>query len=278
MTDPLDHTESGAPEREPEQGKAEPRVTPPEIACPVCHRFVPSPAPELCPHCQAPIETILAILRIADLSLEEAMRDLRIGDIDAVERRLSTVRVSSKAHRLRVEAVQAMLDRLKGNPSASLARVRAVREAIAEPDEELLALVMEIEKSALEDQQALAQCCEHYNFALFQARRGHYEEARQAACRALGYVPHHAPTHALLGKIQIALREDDDARYHLERALAVDPSSRSASRALARMSGFRMPNAIVEMFRTRKVSAGWIGSVLIVLALIILALSALLSR
>jgi tetratricopeptide (TPR) repeat protein len=217
------------------------------------------------------------LLRTADLSIEEAVRDLNIGDLESVERRLQLVKATSREHRLKAEIVRAMLDRLKGDPTTALARLRAVREKIDPSDTELIELVDTVELSAIKDQEALSACCEHYNFALFQARRGHYEEARAAAGRALGWVPHHAPTHALLGKVHYLLGEHDPATYHLERALAVDPTNRSASRLLGRM---RQAGSIqgLRLERIRSLLSDNIVAIFVVLALILLGLAALLAR
>ena len=277
----FEHPDDIAPEagkEEPLQvGSTETRSASPEVACPVCHRVMPAPPPEICPHCQAPIHQINALLRTADLSIEEAVRDLNIGDLDSVERRLQLVKATSREHRLKAEIVQAMLDRLKGDPTTALARLRAVREKIDPSDTELIELVDTVELSALKDQEALSACCEHYNFALFQARIGHYEEARAAAGRALGWVPHHAPAHALLGKVHYLLGEQDPAAYHLERALAVDPTNRSASRLLGRMrqaSSF----SILKVEKIKGFLRENLVSIFVVLALLTLALAALLAR
>jgi tetratricopeptide (TPR) repeat protein len=252
-----------------------------EILCPVCRRALTIPIPELCPHCMAPIQPIMAVLRVADLSVEEAMRDLRSGELETVAQRLALVKLSSKAHRLRAEIIQAKLDRLMGDPGKALARIRAIRDELGEnpdADLELAPTITEVESQALDDQRALASCCEHYNFALFQAKRGHLEEARSAANQALGYVPHHAPSHLLLAKTHFALRESDDAKYHLERALQLNPSDVSGSRFMARMNRLAMQSPI-EWLRTRKwLTSRWVGPIFILLILIFLGLAALLNR
>ena len=258
--------------------QAESPTAPVEVACPICHRLIPAPAPELCPHCQAPIEPVLAVLRIADLSLSEAMRDLRIGDLESVSRRLALIRTTSKAHRARAEAVQAMVERLDGKPETALARIRALRDFADQDDEELLEMLDQTEGLAYEDQSALALCCEHYNFALFQAKRGHFEESREAAGRALQLVPHHGPAHALLAKIEFALRNEDAARYHIERALAIDPSNASASRFLAGMGREELPNPLAGIMKYQPLFMRWIGPIVVVLILAIIALSILLTR
>jgi len=255
------------------------RDTPPDdISCPVCDRLVPPPAPETCPHCQAPIHTIFALLKTVELSLREAMRDIGIGRLDDAERRLEFVSATSKSHRLRVEVIRAIIERVRGNPQAALERLKAVKDRIEEVDETLIDLLEEAERHALEDQEALAACCEHYNFGLFQAGKGHYEESRKSLRRALDLVPHHAPSHALIGKIQVALQDYDDARYHLGRALASDPTNVSASRMLARLGRRDRLNPLEylrDLFVTNRALA---GPVLVIVILAVIAIAALLSR
>jgi tetratricopeptide (TPR) repeat protein len=252
-----------------------------EISCPVCHRGMALPIPELCPSCQAPIQAIMSVIRVADLSIQEAIRDLRIGDLDSVSRRLALVRVTSKAHRLKAEVIQAMLDRLKGDPASALARLGSIRDQIPElplPDDELAWWVAEAEEKALEDLQSMALCCEHYNFALFQAKRGHLEEARDSAMRALEHIPHHGPSHLLLAKTHFALRENIDAKYHLNRALASDPSDVSATRLLARINRATIANPLDLIHKSGWLRSKWTGPGLVVILLILLGLAALLSR
>ena len=205
--------------------KPEPDVAPEEMSCPVCERLIPSPAPETCPHCQAPIRVILALLNTADLSLAEAMRDIRSGDLKSASRRLELVKTTSRSHRLHIEIIQAVIDRLSGHPDTALARLKTVEEKFTEepPEKKFITLLEAVRYQCVRDQDALAACCEHYNFALFEARRGHFEESRRSLIEALNEVPWHSDSHALMGKVLLGLREPDDAQYHLRRALVDDP-------------------------------------------------------
>lgn len=251
---------------------------PPGMACPVCDRLVSLPPPQLCPHCQAPIESITALLRVADVSLEEAGRDLSTGDLDSVARRLDFVRITSKRHRLKVEVLGAILMRLRGDPQGALARLAAIGEKLEEEDEGLRGTVDEVQRASAADLTALASACELYNFALFQAKRGHHEEGRASLLKALQHVPHHAPSHALLGKVQLALRETDDARYHFQRALALDPSNPTAARHLARLGRAPVPRLFLALLRGWVVSPRWVGAIVALIILAFIALTALLSR
>jgi tetratricopeptide (TPR) repeat protein len=266
-----------APERSaPEPREAE--VPPIEMACPVCERVVPLPAPQLCPHCQAPIESIVALLRVSDLSLEEAGRDLVIGDLDSVARRLELVRITSRRHRLRAEVLHAMLLRVKGEPQAALAKLRAAREKLEEGEEDIRRFIDKLEAETLADQTALAAACELHNFALFQAKRGHYEEARASLLKALDCVPHHAPSHALLGKVQLALRNTDEARYHFRRALASDPSNPTAARYLGRLGRPALVRPFLLLTEGWSISPRWAGAIIALVILAFIAIAALLSR
>jgi len=270
-TDPVQPDVSGQEQEDKE-------ALPEDISCPVCDRVIPPPAPESCPHCQAPIQTIFALLNTVEMSLREAMRDISIGRLDDAERRLEYVTATSKRHRLRVELVRAVIERIRGNPQEALARIKAVEDRIEDVDETLIDLLEEVERHALEDQKALAACCEHYNFALFQAGRGQYEEARKSLRRSLGLVPHHAPSHALLGKIQAGLKEYDDARYHLGRALASEPGNVSATRMLARLGQRDVFNPF-DWFRTMYLAKRALaGPFLVILIILVIAIAALLSR
>jgi tetratricopeptide (TPR) repeat protein len=272
---PPDNAEPSVPEG---QGTAGEQPAPLELPCPVCDRLIPPPAPEFCPHCQAPIHTILKLLKTADLSLREAMRDISIGQLDSAEQRLEFVSATSKRYRLKVEIIRALIERLRGNPQAALARIKAVESRIEDVDEDLIDLLEETERHALEDQYALATCCENYNFALFQAKKGHFEEARRWLVKALDLVPHHADCHALLGKVQLALDEYDDARYHLRRALATEPTNASASRTLAKLSGSGTPDPLRIIGKKLAMSPSVFGSTLVIIILVIIALAALLSK
>jgi tetratricopeptide (TPR) repeat protein len=280
MVQPAEDATSPEPRQTPGEELTptrEPKTAPAETACPVCDRILPLPAPDICPHCQAPIRTVNALLRTAELSLDEALRDLRTGDLDSAQQRLDFVRVTSRQHRLNVEVVQAVLDRLKGDPVSALARLRAVREKLEPEDRKLAELVDVAEQECLRDQLALASSCEHYNFALFQARRGHLEDARDYLEKALDEVPHHPQSHALLGKVLLALREEDEARYHLRRALASDPTNATAGRALSALGRPAAdPFAIIRSgFR---MSSAWTGSIIVIAILAVIALAALLTR
>jgi hypothetical protein len=256
----------------------EPIVSPEELFCPVCERVIPSPAPENCPHCDAPINTIVEVFRTADNSIDEAMRDLKIGDLESAEGRLSLVRLASRRHRLKVEIIQAMIDRLRENCPSALARLQAVRGKLTEDDEEILSLLENVESRCVRDQEALALCCEHYNFALFEARRGHLEESRRSLRHALDEVPHHSESHALLGKVQLALGEEDDAYYHLRRALAADSSNTTATRLLAKMRPDEVFNPF-EYIKTKLLTSPvWAATALALLILAVLAVVAVLGR
>lgn len=254
-------------------GNQGPIEAPEILTCPVCERLIPSHTHESCPHCDAPIDTILAIFRTADLSLKEAMRDVRSGDIESARRRLGFVRLTSRGHRLRVELIQAILDRLEWKTESALAILNTIKDALEEGDDELKFLVDSVERQCLIDQGALAACCEHYNFALFHARRGHYEEARRSLRKALTEVSHHPESHALLGKVQLALREYDDARYHLKRALAIDPTNPTATRLLAQMGQQDFLN-VVEFVKSRGLSPAWTGSIIVLVILFAIAITA----
>jgi len=277
MTHPEDAPQESTPGPSPPQS-AEPLETPEELSCPVCDRLIPSPAPELCPHCQAPIQAILSILDTADLALDEAMRDLRSADLDSAERRIQFVRATSGRHRLKVEIIQAMIDRLSGDSPSALARLRAVQDKLEDADDETIALIGRTINQCSREQEALASCCEHYNFALYQAKRGYFEDARRSLRKALEFVPHHAQSHALMGKVQLAMQEEEDAAFHLNRALAVDPTNSTASRMLALMGRSRRPNPLALIAAKINLSGAWASSILIVIILIVLALVALLSR
>jgi tetratricopeptide (TPR) repeat protein len=266
------------PAEDTQEGPPEPRTAPEATTCPVCERIVPTPAPDICPHCQAPITTINALLETADKSITEALRDLRSGDIAKAESRLELVRATSNRHRLKTEIVQALIDRLRGDPTTALTKLNAVRERITDADLDLIKLLEEVEERTLLDQAALAQACEHYNFAVFQSRRGHFEEARRSLGMGLNLIPHHAPSHALLGKVLLAMGDEDEARYHLKRALATDPSNATATSLLTKLGESVTPNPFVWL-RTRLVeNPAWAGSIVVIIVLAAIALTALLSR
>ena len=130
------------------------------------------------------------------------------------------------------------------------------------------------------EQDALAACCEHHNFALFQARRGHYEEARRSLVKALNEVSWNAESHALMGKVLMALGQDDDARYHLKRALATDPSNSTATRMLSRISGDGSPieRLLGDIAARMNMSPAWVGSFFVVIVLAVIAIVALLTN
>ena len=125
---------------------------------------------------------------------------------------------------------------------------------------------------------ALMGQSENFRRGLELFQQGHFEEARKAGLKALEFVPHHAPTHALLAKISIALREYDEARYHLQRALATDPLNASASRLLAKMGRGNRTSLIAGLGLNRRELARWLGPIFIVIILVVIALSVLLSR
>jgi Flp pilus assembly protein TadD len=179
---------------------------------------------------------------------------------------------------VKAEIVHAQILRIKGNPGAALAHLYAVRDDLDVEDSELSKLYEDTVARCIRDQADLAACCEFYNFGLFQAQRGHYEEARQSLAKALEIVPHHAQTHALLGKIFHALRIRDEARYHLSRALAVDPTNVSASRMMARMDWLRFRLPVERWLSSLNITPQVAASVFVVVVLILIALAALLNR
>ena len=257
-----------------EPAQVESKLAPVSMACPVCERMIVIPVPEYCPHCDAPIDTILALFRTADLSLDEARRDIRSGDIESAKKRLGFVRLTSREHRIKVELIQAILDRLEWNTDSAIARLNSIKDTLSESDSELRFIVDSLERQCLIDQGAMAACCEHYNFALFQARRGHFEEARRSLRRALTEVSHHAESHALLGKVQLALREYDDARYHLRRALAIDPANPTATRFLAQMGRQDVLNVLEFVKSKFNLSPVWAGSLMVLVILLAIAITA----
>jgi len=274
----FDEHMSGDPDEAAESEPREVKTAPEEMSCPVCDRLVASPVPSTCPHCNAPLDSIMAMLSTADRSLSEAMRDLRIGAVESALKRLDFVHATSKRHRLHVEAVRAMADRLLGNPAGALARIKSIEDKIEEVDEFLLTILDSIERQASDDQNALAACCEHYNFALFQAKRGHYEEAADSLRKGLRLVPHHASSHALMGKVMLGLGDENDARYHVKRALATDPTNPSASRTLAGLGRKVVLTPAEVMQSLSRIPPVILGSAFVIVLLVVIAIVALVSR
>ncbi len=265
------------PEVEQNTFQSEPLETPGDIDCPVCERVLPSPAPDLCPFCSAPLPELLALMKTVELSLTESLRDIKTGDIQSAEKRLKFVRATSQKHRLKVEIIQALRDRLAGDRVKAMERLNGVEERIEELDHNVIVMLGDVKTLVHRDQLALAGCCEHYNFALFNAKRGHYEEARASLTRALGLAPHHPHSHALMGKVMVALGENDRATYHFRRALAVDPSNVPASKMLAEMSRLRVPDLVKRIADLMRANPVWTGSVFVVVILAVIAIAALMS-
>ncbi|MCK4719830.1 hypothetical protein KAU08_04185, partial [bacterium] len=70
-----------------------------------------------------------------------------------------------------------------------------------------------------------------------------------------------------------ALREYDDARYHLKRALAIDPTNPTATRLLAQMGQQDFLN-VVEFVKSRGLSPAWTGSIIVLVILFAIAITA----
>lgn len=257
-----------------EAGPREER-SPGDEACPVCDRLIQAPIPEFCPHCQAPVDVIFSLVRLAGIAVREAERDLNAGSIRDVRRKLDMARLASKDHRIHAEIIRARLDSLSGDPAGAIKRLRAVRDVAVDVNDHTRLWMENALETALKDQLDLARCCEIHNFALYQAKRGHYEEARDLLQQALRIIPSHAPSHALLGKVHYTLRENAQGRYHLERAIAIDPSNQVAAHILG-LSLRKPPLDFKTMFsETRRLTpriVGWIISMLALLILILLAI------
>ncbi|HDS30453.1 MAG TPA: tetratricopeptide repeat protein [Firmicutes bacterium] len=249
-----------------------------EFVCPICDRMIPHPPPEFCPHCSAHLQIVKSIFEIADRSIAEAARDISIGEIVKAEQRLQFVETVSKRHRTKVALVRAQILRLKGYPDKALENLNAVKDSLDPDDRVTVEMHSELTARCIKDQSDLASCCEHYNFALFQAKRGHFEEARESLAKALEIVPHHTESHALMGKVLMAMRDENDARYHLNRALATDPTNVSAMRTLSKMKWAGVENGFRRIAYKLNMSPPIAGSVFVVLVLILIAIVALLSR
>lgn len=256
----------------------EPEIPPSESACPICDRLIPFPTPEHCPHCSAHLESVTELIRMAELSIAEAVRDISIGDLESAERRLDLARTTSSLHRLKAEIINAGIIRLRGHPGKALAHLVTVADELDRSDAELVELFEETFEQCKRDGADLAACCEHYNFALFEARRGHFEEARRSLQKALNLVPHHASSHALLGKVLLGLGMEGEARHHLNRALAIDPTCRSASGTLAKMGWSLHRSHFHKFLQSLNLSPQTAGSVFVVVVLLLIALSVILSR
>ena len=264
--------------RPPDSEPLEPKIPPTEFACPICDHLIPFPSPEHCPHCSAHLESVTELIKVAELSIAEAVRDISIGDLESAERRLDLVRTTSSLHRFKAEIINAGIIRLRGHPGKALAHLATVADELDRSDAELVELFEETLEQCKRDGADLAACCEHYNFALFEARRGHFEEARRSLKKALNLVPHHAPSHALLGKVFLGLGMESDARHHLNRALAIDPTSRSASRTLAKLGWSLRRSHFHKFLQSLNFSPQTAGSVFVVVVLLLIALSVIISR
>jgi tetratricopeptide (TPR) repeat protein len=255
-------------------------LTESEETCPVCDRVLPESDSEICPHCSAPIQSIKNLMEVAGKTLVDAERDISTGDIANVGKKLDLVATVSKKHRINVELVRARLDNLLGDSESALKRLNAVAD-LDNLDRDTVTRIRKAYDFTYVSQERLASCCEDYNFALYEAKRGHLESALESLKKGLGEVPYHAQTHALLGKVYLALRDENNARYHLIRAIEIDPRNSTAAHSLSLIdkSG---NESFVEFLRSGKKLApnilGWAGSIIVILILAILAIGALFSR
>ena len=248
------------------------------VDCPVCGRVLSVPVPETCPECAAPITEIRRLIDLAENSLIEAERDIRIGDFESVRKRLGFVRIASKEYRLHAEILNARLESMLGMVQQADARIKSVRENAEDLDGYGLAMLESVESDIQNAFLALASCSEHYNFALFSSKRGHYEDAISSLKKGLSIMPHHAESHALIGKNYLQISEDDLGVRHLRRSLELDPGNRSASGALSSFERSRpldMKTAALELYERSPEIAGWAGSVLAILIIAVLAITGL---
>ncbi len=202
--------------------------------CPLCSKVLTDPEARRCPHCGADIEQARKAVKLSRDIIAGIERAFRQGDFEAAEEGLKNLDQINLGELPRGTFLRAKLLFYRKNLAQAIAMANGVLEKLDEDDE----LRDEI-KSALPDWQAelrrKLESQEHYNFALSRIRGGYFEEAYDHLLKAIKLAPYLPENFRLLGKVCLKLRDYENGRYYLERAILLDAYDQPALDLLARL-------------------------------------------
>lgn len=205
-----------------------------EVFCPLCSRVLNPPDAQKCSNCGADIAGAREAIKLGEEVLLGIERALRHGDLLAVEEGLMQLDRISHGQRPKATFLRAKLCFLEKDYAKSIAMANSIIEEV-EVDEDLqkeveaeLPLWQEELRKKIESQ-------EHYNFALSRIRDGYLEEAHDHLLKAIKLAPHLPENFRLLGKVFMRLREFDEGRYYIERALLLDEEDDTARELLTEL-------------------------------------------
>jgi tetratricopeptide (TPR) repeat protein len=202
--------------------------------CPICSKVLTSPRVARCPHCGADIEAAREAIKLSEDIIHGIERALRQGDLEVAEEGLMQLDRVSHAKSWKATFLRARLCFLEKDFVKAIAMANGILEEVdvdKSLQEEIRAVLPEWQKELcrkLESQ-------EHYNFALSRVRDGYIEEAREHLSKAIKLAPHLPANFQLLGKVCIKLRDYENGRYYLERALLLDEENRGTIELLTRL-------------------------------------------
>jgi tetratricopeptide (TPR) repeat protein len=205
-----------------------------ESFCPLCSKVLTDPDTNRCPHCGADIKSAREAIRLSKEIIAGIERAFRQGDFEGAEEGLEQLDQINLGQVPRGTYLRAKMYFHDKDYAKAIAIANSLLETIEDDDslrvdilEELPIWQNELRKK-LESQ-------EHYNFALSRIRDGYFEEAYDHLLKAIELAPHLPENFKLLGKVCLKLRDYENGRYYLERAILIDSDDQPALELLAKL-------------------------------------------
>ena len=205
-----------------------------EAFCPLCSRVLPDPDAKKCSRCGAEIAGAREAMLLGEQILAGIDRALRQGDLLAAEEGLMQLDRITHGHKEKATFLRAKLCFHEKDYAKALAIANSITEEV-EVDSELEEEIKAELPAWQEELKKKIESQEHYNFALSRIRDGYLEESRDHLLKAIKLAPHLPENFRLLGKVYMRLREYDEGRYYIERALLLDEEDDVAMELLARL-------------------------------------------
>ena len=195
--------------------------------CPLCSRVLTDPDGTRCPHCGADIEKAREAVRLSREIIAGIERAFRQGDFEEAEEGLKQLDQVNLGKVPRGTYLRAKMHFFEKDYARAISMVNSVLETI-EDDDDLRNEISEVLPKWQDALRLKLESQEHYNFALSRVRSGYFEEAHEHLLKAIDLASHLPENFRLLGKVCLKLRDYENGRYYLERAMIIDEDDQSA--------------------------------------------------
>lgn len=202
--------------------------------CPLCSKVLIDPDARRCPHCGADIDKAREAMHLSKEIIAGIERAFRQGDFKGAETGLIQLDQINLGELPTGTYLRAKLHFHNKDFAQAIAMANGVLESLDDDDELRGEILSEVPAWQAELKRKL-ESQEHYNFALSRIRTGYFEEAYEHLRKAIKLAPYISENFRLLGKVCLKLRDYENGRYYLERAILLNAADQSALDLLAKI-------------------------------------------